>query len=166
MLLSLCSCRKPRDTHQQDGITPVSREGAEEFVLVDTRGDKKNWVLKADRALNFDDSITLYEVTVEFYDIEGIRNSILTSDSGVVYSGSGDMSARGHVVVVSRDTTVLKTSYLDWNNKRQKIMTEDAVEITKKNSLITGLGMESDPNLEHIEIKKDFNAVTRDMHEE
>ncbi len=165
LLIPLLTCRKPKND-QQDGITPALREGAEGFVLVDTRGDKKNWVLKADRALNFDDSITIYHVTVEFYDAEGVYNSTLTSDSGVVFSGSGDMSARGHVVVVSRDTTMLKTTYLDWNNKRQKIITEDAVEITKKNSIITGRGMESDPNLEHIEIKRDFNAVARDVHEE
>lgn len=165
LLPLLLTCRKSR-SDPQDGIAPSLREGAEGFVLVDTRGEKKNWVLKADRALNFNDSITLYNVTVEFYDAEGIYNSTLTSDSGVVYSKNGDMSARGNVTVVSRDTTTLRTSYLDWNNKKQKIVTEDAVEITKKNSIITGQGMESDANLEHITILKDFNAVARDVREE
>jgi LPS export ABC transporter protein LptC len=165
LLIPLLTCRNSK-IEQQDSITPSLQEGAEGFVLVDTKGEKKNWVLKADRALSFSDSITLYNLSVEFFDAEGIYNSTLTSDSGVVYSGSGDMSARGHVVVISKDTTMLKTSYLDWDNKRQKIVTEDAVEITKKYSIITGQGMESDPNLEHIKIKKDFNAVARDVHEE
>lgn len=165
VLMQFTACRKPTADQQHD-IEHSIREGAEEFVLVDTRGEKKNWILKADRALNFSDSITLHNVTVEFYDVEGIYNSTLTSDSGVVYSGSGDMSARGNVMVVARDTTVLKTSYLDWDNKGQKIVTEDTVEITKKYSIITGVGMESDPNLEHIEIKRDFNAVARDVHGE
>jgi lipopolysaccharide export system protein LptC len=141
VLVPLLTCKKSK-TDEQNGITPSLREGAEGFVLVDTKGEKRNWILKADRALNYNDSITLYNVTVEFYDAEGIQ------------------------VVVSRDTTTLKTTYLDWNNKRQKIITEDAVEITKKNSIITGQGMESDPNLEHITIMKDFNAVARDVHEE
>ncbi len=165
LLVPLAACRKPTGD-QDNGIVPAVREGAQGFVLVDTKGEKKNWILKADEALNFDDSITLCNVTVEFYDAEGIYNSTLTSDSGVVYSGSGDMSARGNVIVIARDTTVLKTSYLDWNNKRQKIITEDTVAITKKQSIITGVGMVSDPNLEHIEIKRNFNAIARDIHDE
>ena len=166
LLLLSTYCRKNQESEHKNELTPASREGAEQFVLVDTKGDKKNWVLKADLANNFDDSIKIYVVTVKFYDSEGKYNSTLTSDSGVIYSVSGDMRAAGHVRVISKDSTLLKTTYLDWNNKNQKIITEDFVEITKENTIITGKGMVSDPNLEHIEIKKDFNAVSRDVKEE
>lgn len=165
ILLSMVYCQKNPEPEHKNELTPVSKEGAEQFVLVDTKGDKKNWVLSAERANNFNDSIKINDVTVEFYDSKGEYNSTLTSDSGVVYSISGNMSAIGNVRVVSKDSTILKTDYLDWNNKRRKIITEDFVEITKKNSIITGKGMESDPNLEHIEIKENFNAISRDIKE-
>lgn len=166
LLFSIIYCQRDQESKKKDEITIAPREGAEQFVLVDTKGNKKNWVLKAERANNYDDSIKIYDVIVEFYDSKGIYNSTLTSDSGVVYSVSGDMSATGHVKVTSKDSTILKTDYLDWNNKRKKIITEDFVEITKKHSIITGKGMESDPNLEHIEIKKDFHAISRDIKED
>jgi len=159
-------CRKQNNSKDQDLIVPESREGAEQFVLVDTRGNRKNWVLKAEHAQNFGDSVILYDLTVAFYDSQGEYNSTLTADSGIVYSPNGNMSALGHVVVVSEDSTILKTNYLDWLNKKKKIVTEDYVEITKKNSVITGKGMVSDPNLEHIEIQSEFNAVSRDLKEE
>ena len=166
LVFSIQSCQRDSKTDNDDGGTPVYKEGAEKFVLVDTKENKKNWVLRAERADSYDDSIIIYEVSVEFFDKEGEYYSTLTSDSGIVYSKSGDMTAKGHVVVVSEDSTVLKTDYLDWNNKRQKILTDDRVEITKENSIITGKGMESDPNLEHIEIKEEFQAISRDVKEE
>ena len=165
LMLIMLNCHRDQGT-DDDGIIPEYKEGAENFVLVDTKEDKKNWVLRAKRADSYDDSITIYDVTVIFYDSFGIYSSTLTSDSGVIYSGSEDMTAKGHVKVVSRDSTVLKTGYLDWSNKRQKIITEDFVEITQKGSVITGKGMESDPNLKHVEIKEDFNAISRDIKED
>lgn len=165
MVFLICCDKGPKT---EDGIEtiPVSREKAEKFVLVDSDGSRKNWILRAERANNFDDSVKIYGVVVEFYDKEGLYSSTLTSDSGVVYSKSGDMRAIEHVKVTSRDSTVLKTDYLHWDDKRQKIYTESDVKITQKKSIITGKGMESDPNLEHIEIKENFNAVSRDVKED
>lgn len=160
------SCDKGQQSEGKNKLTPVSMEGAEQFVLVDSKSDKKNWILKAGRANDFDDSVKIYVVNVEFFDSEGIYYSTLTSDSGIVFSRSGDMRAMGNVRVVSKDSTLLKTGYLDWNNKEHKIVTEDLVEITRENSIITGKGMESDPNLEHIKIKKDFNAISKDIKED
>jgi LPS export ABC transporter protein LptC len=166
LIFFLIYCNRGPKAEEETETTPASREKAENFVLVDSEGSKKNWVLRAEQADNFEDSVKIYGVAVEFYDKEGEYSSTLTSDSGVVYSKSGDMRAIEHVKVTSRDSTVLKTDYLEWDNKRQKICTESNVRITQKNSIITGKGMESDPNLEHIEIKENFNAVSRDVKED
>jgi len=165
-LFPVICCHNGKESKQKNEITPVSREGAENFILVDLKGDKRNWVLKAGRGDSYGDSVKIFGVTVEFYDSNGKYNSTLTSDSGVVYSVSGNMTASGEVQVVSKDSTVLKTNSLDWDNKKQKIVTEDFVEITREHTIITGKGMESDPNLEHIEIKEDFNATSRDVKED
>jgi len=163
LMLIFNQCGKRVTPEHKVEFIPPSRETAEKFVLVDSKGEKKNWVLRAERANSFDDSVKIYNVTVQFYDSKGEYYSTLTSDSGVVYSINGNMSATSNVQVISKDSTVLRTGYLDWNNKNRKIVTEDSVTITKKNSVITGLGMESDPNLEHIVIKKNFKAVSRDV---
>ncbi len=163
--LSFLSCNRTKENTSNKKITTTSKEDAEKFVLVDSRGNNRNWVLRAEKANNFGDSIKLYVLSVDFYDAEGKYNSTLTADSGVVFSPSGDMKAINNVEVTSRDSTKLKTDNLRWNNKRKKIITDDEVEITKKNSVITGKGMESDANLEHIEIKRDFNAVSKDVKE-
>jgi LPS export ABC transporter protein LptC len=165
-LVFISSCTDNSKTPVEGDSVPSYKEGAEQLVLVDMKKDKKNWILRAEKAESFDDSIIIFDVKIDFFDAEGVYNSTLTSDSGVVYSGSGDMRAKGQVKVVAKDSTELKTSYLDWDNREQKIITEDFVEITKKNSIITGKGMESDPNLEHIEIKENFNAVSRDIKED
>jgi len=159
------SCEKTKQGGNNNEITPAGKENALKFVLVNTRGNNRDWVLSADRANDFGDSIKLYVLTVEFYDAKGKYNSTLTADSGVVFSPSGDMKATSNVEVISRDSTLLKTNNLRWNNKMQKIITDDEVMITNKNSIITGKGMESDPNLKHIKIKENFNAVSKDVKE-
>jgi len=68
------------------------------------------------------------------------------------------MVAQGHVLVVSKDGAKLETNLLRWDNARQKIMSDDSVRITRGKTVMTGIGLESDPSLEHVVIKEKFKA--------
>ena len=84
VIVFISSCQRDKETDNENDGTPVYIEGAEKFVLVDTKENKKNWVLRAEQADSYDDSILIYGVSVEFYDKEGEYYSTLTSDSGIV----------------------------------------------------------------------------------
>ncbi|GAB5466866.1 MAG: hypothetical protein Kapaf2KO_23020 [Candidatus Kapaibacteriales bacterium] len=90
-------------------------------------------------------------VTVDFYSAaNGERISRLTADSARIDDRTKDMHAYGRVVVVSDSSqTTLKTSYLNWKNKEEKIFSDQYVEIDSPQEYVTGVGFESDKKLEN-----------------
>lgn len=94
-------------------------------------------------------------VHVDFYNGLGIHSSTLTSQSAKVNSTTNDMTAYGHVHIVSDSGTTVDTDSLEWNNKSQLIHSDAPVHIVEKNGRITdGIGFESDQNLEHYHIMR------------
>ena len=93
-------------------------------------------------------------VTVHFLDADGKETSVLTSSDGQVDDQTNDLEASGDVVVVSSDSTVLKTTRLFWDNKKKLIHTPDNVDITSPKERIQGKGFEADQNLRSYRIFK------------
>lgn len=91
-------------------------------------------------------------VRVHFFDDEGHQTSVLTSERGKVDDLTNDLEAIDHVLVVSTDSTELRTDRLFWDNKRQKIHTPDFVYITSPKEKVQGRGFESDHTLRNYRI--------------
>jgi LPS export ABC transporter protein LptC len=91
-------------------------------------------------------------VVVHFFDEEGIETSILRSQEAKVDDRTNDLEAIGHVVVTSKDSTVLKTEHLFWDNVKQLIHTPDNVWITSPKESIQGKGLEAQQNLQNYKI--------------
>lgn len=91
-------------------------------------------------------------MTVHFYEPDGKESSVLTAQEGVVYDNTKNLTASGHVVVVSSDTTTLWTEKLDWDNKRQLIHTAEFVRIHSLAERLQGNGFESDQHLRHYRV--------------
>ncbi len=92
-------------------------------------------------------------VKVDFYDKLGHHSSVMMSQSAKVNSVTNDMTAYGHVHIVSDSGTTVDTDSLEWENKVQLIHSDAAVHIVEKNGRTTdGIGFESDQNLEHYHI--------------
>jgi LPS export ABC transporter protein LptC len=92
-------------------------------------------------------------VRVDFYNGSGLHSSVLTSQSAEVNSTNNNMTAYGHVHIVSDSGTTVDTDSLQWDNKTQHVQSAAPVHIVEKNGRTTdGIGFESDQNLEHYHI--------------
>ena len=91
-------------------------------------------------------------VRVRFFNPEGKQTSVLTSEEGSVDEGTNNLEAHKNVVVVSSDSSRMKTEQLYWDNQRQLIFTTAYVEITTPKERIQGHGFESDQSLKHYRV--------------
>jgi len=91
-------------------------------------------------------------VVVRFFDPQGKQTSVLTSKEAIVDESTNNLEAMGAVVVVSSDSTKLRTEHLYWDNKRQLIHTPEFVQITSPKERLQGHGFESDQSLDNYKI--------------
>jgi LPS export ABC transporter protein LptC len=111
--------------------------------------------LYGDTAFFFDDNtrIEMRVVKTIFYTSQGAKNAVLTSKEGT-YRTQGSMEARGDVVVVSEDGRRLTTPQLRFDQIRNKISSDSAFQLTGQGQSVSGIGFESDPNMNNIVIHK------------
>ena len=120
-----------------------------------TDGGKTTAILRAGYISRFAErrsTILDSSITVDFFDDGERRTSVLTAERGKVDDATHDFEARDNVVVVSSDSTILKTDLLYWNNTTQKVHTTAYVEITSPTEQIRGHGFESDKGLKRYTI--------------
>lgn len=93
-------------------------------------------------------------IKVEFYSKHsGKRQSLLTADSAKIDDRTKDMYAFGKVVVVADSPkTILRTTFLEWRNKVQRLYSNEYIEIVTPEEEIRGYGFESDLNLHNYKI--------------
>lgn len=88
-----------------------------------------------------------------FYDEDKNVQSELVADNAIRNRVTGYMEAFGNVVVFNEKGERLNTEHLIWDEAKAQIISNDSVTITKKNQVITGLGLVSDQNFIDYEIK-------------
>ena len=95
-------------------------------------------------------------VKMEFFDGSESVNSTLTADFAKITELPDNkiMEARKNVVVVNENGETLKTEELFWNQKQERISSDVAVTITRKEEIIQGIGLESNQNFTRYKIKK------------
>jgi LPS export ABC transporter protein LptC len=163
-LLILCSLLLAGCTREENGTIPTRQplphEILEEVVLKEMDKGSVVWILHAGKAANYEEEgvIKVYDVHLEFYDDEENVSSVLTADSGAVFSSNKSMRAMGTVKVVTQEDALLETDMLEWDNAERLIMTEATIRITTNETVITGAGLESDPELKRIKVKRQFRA--------
>jgi LPS export ABC transporter protein LptC len=91
-------------------------------------------------------------VIVHFFDTEGKQTSVLTSQQANVDEATNNLEAIGDVLVVSSDSTKLRTEHLYWDDKRQLVHTPAFVRINSPTEALQGHGFESDQNLRHYKV--------------
>jgi LPS export ABC transporter protein LptC len=144
-------------------MEPPPNQIIEGFRLTETVDGRVFYDLTADRAFIYEEAkrIDVTRPCVRFYDEDRGITSTLTSETGMVNSQTSDLTARGSVVVTTKDSTVLETDSLVWRNKEQLIMTDAAVNMRSPEGTIAGIGLVSDANLKKIEIKSTVQATTK-----
>ncbi len=124
--------------------------------VVFTRAGKVRAVLFANHLRLFEKkNLTLLDgVKLEFFNEKHRRTSVLTSKRGKVNESTKNMFAYDSVVARNDSGFVLRTDFLEWKNKAQKIVTDRFVTIDNKNEHIEGFGFEADEDLKNYVIHK------------
>jgi LPS export ABC transporter protein LptC len=109
--------------------------------------------VRADTAYFYSASQTvdLRRVHITFYDARGAETSTLTSREGTYRWRTGDMEARGSVLVVRTDGATLRTEVLRYSQVKSEVTSDKPFVFDEKERHVAGEGFTSDP---------DFKVVT------
>jgi KDO2-lipid IV(A) lauroyltransferase len=140
--------------HRPTGDAPPPAPNAPSTILTgitlrETDQGKLRWILKADSSETFTqpNQTIARNIHVDFFDALGQPTSTLTADEGVVQRSNNDMTARGHVVVITTKGDTLTTERLDWSSVQNRVKTDLPFRLGRPDVVMTGVGFESDPDL-------------------
>lgn len=130
------------------------------FTLTESVGSALRWRLTARSAATYRNRgvIVAQVVAIDFFDAGGKPYSHLTADQGEIRPATNDMSARGHVSIVTATGTRVETPSLRFLNRQQKIVSDDRVVVRRGGDVLSGVGFESDPSLDHFEFRQQVRA--------
>jgi LPS export ABC transporter protein LptC len=145
------------------GSRTLADQEIDGFTLTQTREGSKVWSISAAHALVFNaaDRIEMIDLRVDFFDDDGEVRSTLTADEGVLARRTNDLEVTDDVVIYAADGTILTTDKLTWNERTGKVETDRPIRVTKGDDVMTGVGMEADPDLKNIKVKSGFKAYVR-----
>jgi len=168
LLLSACSEEVPENVTVEQTPVRSPDEVFTDFVTLESDSGRLQWRLTAPKATRYskEKRIMLDSPVIDFFDGEGIRQTTLIADAGEYSEETRDMLAYGNVIVESAGGDVLETDSLFWNSEQDKILSNSFVKLTRGRDVLTGYGLECDPSLNSVDIKRDVKATIIDQSEE
>jgi LPS export ABC transporter protein LptC len=109
--------------------------------------------LHADTGYFFDDNtrIEMRVDTTYFFTVTGAPNAVLTSREGTYNTRTGNMEARGNVIVTGVDGRRLTTAQLRYAQAQNQISSDSAFVLTDTaHRHTTGVGFTSDPDMNNV----------------
>lgn len=119
-------------------------------------------LMQADTAFTYEDNThtELRNVRSTFFSETGVKNATLTSRQGTYNVRTGNMEARGNVVVISEDGRRLETPQLRYDPGRNEISGDSVFVLTRPGDVLEGIGFLTDPNLTRINVKANAHGRT------
>lgn len=144
---------------------------ATNFETLFTDSGEVRFFLKAPKLLRFESDGKPF---VEFpegiklvkYDSHQEIISSITADYAKQYEKEQTWEAKNNVVATNAQGDTLQTEHLIWEEKTEKIYTEEFVKIIRPDQIITGIGFQSDQSLENWRIKNPKGTLYVDVEEE
>ena len=132
-------------------------------IILTKNGQKRALVLAGHLTKNNDESTMVLDeiVDVDFFDAEQSHLSHLKSHQARVNETTNDLLASGNVVVVSDSGETLFTEELRWDHRRERIISEVFITLVSDQDTLTGIGFESDSDLENWIIDKPAGVTDR-----
>ena len=129
------------------GPTPVQQTPQQaEYQIKDVRINETldgnlRWTLEADQAEVYDQKgiTVMRKVVIQVFSRDG--SWTVTSDEGTLDNAKRDVSLKGNVVIRSSDGLEMRAPTLAWRNDNRTLDTQDAVEIQRDGTTITGQGL-------------------------
>ncbi len=157
--LSAAACDDGGDIELPSAGEGYPEQETEAYHTRQTRAGVPVWELWGDRAESYpgEDTMLLHGVRMHFYQ-DGEQAAVLTAESAVVDQQTEFTTARGDVVVINKDGDRLESEVLNWDPARRSIETEEFVEFTRGDQILTGYGMDTDPELTNVRIHRQFQG--------
>lgn len=92
-------------------------------------------------------------VKIEKYDLNMNIVSSITAQYAKNFDSDDRWEAKNNVIAVNLKGDSLKTEYLVWDTKKEKIYSDQFVKIIRNNQIITGIGFESNQDFSFYHIK-------------
>ena len=133
----------------------IPRLEIQNFKLIQTAGEKKQWELEAISALEYEEGteIQIKETMIKFFKDNKIVLT-LKAQEGIVDLKTKDIKIAGNVDAISSDGLELKTESLQWFAMNEKLVTDDHIVLTRAGMKIEGKGLEADVGLGKLQVKK------------
>lgn len=137
---------------------------ASNFETMFTDSGEVRFFLKTPKLLRFEGEGKPY---VEFpegielvkYDEHQNIISSITADYAKQFEREEKWEAKNNVVATNAQGDTLKTEHLIWEEKEEKIHTEEFVRIIREDQIITGIGFQSDQSLQNWRIKNPKGTI-------
>ena len=91
---------------------------------------------------------------VTFFDANQHPSGHLRADYGIRYPDKKIMEVKGNVVVVNINGDTLNTEHLTWDEKNERIYSDNFVRVRTEDEVIKSEGFESDPTFSEYKFKK------------
>lgn len=161
LLIGLAACGDDKGTELPQVDLGFPEQITEAYHTRQTRAGVPVWELWGDQAESYpgDDTMLLNGVRMHFY-TDGERAAVLTANSAEVDQKTEFTTARGNVVVTNRDGDRLESEVLHWDPELRLIHApvEEFVKFTRGDQILTGYGMDADPELTNVEIHRQFEG--------
>jgi LPS export ABC transporter protein LptC len=135
---------------------PQAEYQIKEVHINETLDGNLRWSLNADQAEVYEKKgITLMRnVVIQVFSRDG--DWTVTSDEGTLNNAPRDVALTGNVVIRASDGLEMRTGTLAWHNERRTLQTDDAVEIRREGTTITGRGLS-------VHMKEEMAALDRNV---
>lgn len=131
---------------------------ASDFQTMYTDSGEIRYTLNAPKLLRFENDGQSYiefpeGVKIVKYNDQKKIISSLKADYAKQFVKDSRWEAKNNVVVTNIEGDSLKTEHLTWDEKAEKIFTEEYVKIIRQDQVITGIGLTSDQDMMNWKIK-------------
>lgn len=129
------------------------------FETLFTDSGQVRYSLKTKKLLRFEiEGVEFLEfpegVEIIQYDAKQKVVSSLTSDYAKQFVKEERWEAKNNVIATNLEGDTLKTEHLIWEEKAEKIYTDEFVEIVREDGIYTGIGLTADETLQNWRIDK------------
>ena len=137
---------------------------ANNFETTFTDSGQVRFTLKTPKLLRFENDGKSYSefpigMEIRKYDAEHNIVSSISADYAKQFLKEEKWEAKNNVVVTNAAGDSLKTEHLIWDEKKQKIYTDEFVKIISENKIITGVGLVSDQDMLNWKIKNPKGTI-------
>jgi LPS export ABC transporter protein LptC len=160
LVAGLAGCSREEPVLMTPRAANLPSQEVTDFELRESDTGRPEWILVSKYAATYSGRglIVARDVVIDFYDTAGEKYSRLTAREGTVMQPQNDMEARGKVVVTTTDGVRIETESLRFLNRQRRIVSDEFVRLERNGDVVTGIGFESDPSLEHFSIKREVRA--------